>query len=242
LFEGSTRNIPQFSCHVSVLDVNHTPHPPHVHADEELLLLLHGKAQLILPETKQKSLTIEPGEFVYYPANFSHTLKSIGKEPANYLMLKWQSGLSKKNGLSFQKYETKNIGFKETAKTGMKTGVVFEGNTKYLNKLHCHITRLQPGGGYKPHKDAHDVVIIMLNGKVKTEERILQKHGVAIHSAGVPHGIENIDQADAEYIVFEFHGKNKQYLFYLFRFIKKLIRFIISPKRWVSRAKKIKLK
>jgi len=49
LFRGSTADVPALACHVSVLHQNQCPHPPHSHKEEELLLLLSGEVDLILP-------------------------------------------------------------------------------------------------------------------------------------------------------------------------------------------------
>ena len=67
--------------------------PPHTHAEEEILLMLAGEADLILPQWRSgkgtQGLRLKPDQFVYYPAHFPHTLCAVGPEPANYVMFKW---------------------------------------------------------------------------------------------------------------------------------------------------------
>ena len=46
--------------------------------------------------------------------------------------------------------------------------------TGWLNRLHCHVTRLKPGTGYAPHIDNYDVAIVMLAGKVETIGQVLR--------------------------------------------------------------------
>jgi mannose-6-phosphate isomerase-like protein (cupin superfamily) len=93
IFKGSSPNLQSITCHVSALNPGHTPHPPHQHKEEEILLLLSGEAELTLPDLEKKGLSasvpIKQGEFVYYPAWFYHTITAKGNMPANYIMFKW---------------------------------------------------------------------------------------------------------------------------------------------------------
>jgi mannose-6-phosphate isomerase-like protein (cupin superfamily) len=98
IFRGATPNLQGLTCHASALMPGHTPHPPHQHREEEILILLKGDAEVTLPDLAAKGLAtairLKPGEFVYYPAWFYHTITARGESPANYLMFKWYN----KNG------------------------------------------------------------------------------------------------------------------------------------------------
>ncbi|MCB0685696.1 MAG: phytanoyl-CoA dioxygenase family protein, partial [Saprospiraceae bacterium] len=50
IFNGRTAGLDNVTCHVSVLRKGHSPHPPHTHREEELLIVLSGMADVILPE------------------------------------------------------------------------------------------------------------------------------------------------------------------------------------------------
>src|SRR6185437_7651946 len=93
IFNGSTANLRSLSCHTSVLTQGSCPHPPHTHKEEELLLVLAGEVDLILPEMQTLNgdhrKRLGSHEFVYYPAHFPHTLETVSANPANYLMFKW---------------------------------------------------------------------------------------------------------------------------------------------------------
>src|SRR5258706_2247354 len=71
LFRGPTKAIRDFSCHVSVLVNGCSPHPPHAHKEEEILIMLSGEADLLLPlypgDNGHGRLPLKPGECVYYP-------------------------------------------------------------------------------------------------------------------------------------------------------------------------------
>ena len=80
MFRGPTPNVADLSCHVSVLSPGITPHPPHEHAEEELLVILDGEAELILLDRERFKRThpVRPGFAAYYPAYQVHTLRGAG--------------------------------------------------------------------------------------------------------------------------------------------------------------------
>ena len=67
------------------------------------------------------------------------------------------------------------------------------------------MSKLKPGGGYEPHMDSHEVVIIVLEGEVETLGRRVGPHGVIFYATDEPHGMHNPGDKTAKYIVFEFH-------------------------------------
>ena len=58
-------------------------------------MVLSGQADLILPtlegQVGNDRIRVGPGQFVYYPAGFAHTLEAVSDAPVNYLMLKWHT-------------------------------------------------------------------------------------------------------------------------------------------------------
>ncbi len=101
IFHGSSKGLQAWDCHASVLTQGTSPHPPHRHEDEEILMLLSGEVDLLLPDLQAPAASsgrhLRPGQFVYYPSNFAHTLQTTSPEPADYLMFRWSSD-SKKSG------------------------------------------------------------------------------------------------------------------------------------------------
>jgi hypothetical protein len=72
--------------------------------------------------------------------------------------------------------------------------------------LHCHVSTLAPGAGYAPHIDAHDAVIVVLEGEVQALGERARPFDLIFCAAGEPHGMHNPGPATARYVVFEFHG------------------------------------
>jgi hypothetical protein len=212
IFKGPTEGLQELSCHASVLIRDHCPHDPHLHKEEELLLLLSGEVDLILQEGSSpggihRRRRLRAGQFAYYPSNFAHTLQTTSDEPANYLMFKWH-GRSRKSRseLACGFFDTAGDSGDPAGAGGFRTRLVFEGPTAYLQKLHCHISFLAPGGAYAPHVDRYDVAILLLQGEVETLGETAGPHDVIFYAAGEPHGMRNPAESPARYIVFEFHG------------------------------------
>lgn len=209
IFNGVTANLQHLTCHASVLAPGHRPHPPHNHPEEEILIILDGEADVILPEIaepKGRKRRLRRGDFVYYPAHFLHTLESVGEKPVNYLMFKWYNPLpSPPESLPFGQFH--GIAGRD-ASTGkpIKFGLLFEGGTTCLRKLHCHTSVLQPGASYKPHCDPYDVAIVVLEGKVETLDEVVGANHIIFYPAGTMHGMANPTDRVARYLVFEFHG------------------------------------
>lgn len=207
IFAGSTGGLRLLTCHASTLTQGQCPHPPHTHDEEELLLMLAGDADLILPANSNGRMRLGPGQFVYYPAHFAHTLETVSEDAANYLMFKWYAGKTGSDSpLAFGQFDISDYAENESARDDFCPNLVFEGPTAYLRKLHCHISTLAPFSGYEPHIDAYDVAIIVLQGEVETLGERIGPHGVIFYPAGEPHGMYNPGQHPAQYIVFEFHG------------------------------------
>jgi hypothetical protein len=74
--------------------------------------------------------------------------------------------------------------------------------------LKCHTSVVLPGGGYAAHADAHDVAIITLKGEIEVLGEKIAPYSVLFFAAGQLHDMKNSGTANAEYLVFEFHGNH----------------------------------
>jgi mannose-6-phosphate isomerase-like protein (cupin superfamily) len=209
-FRGPTRTCSDMSCHASVLVGGHSPHPPHAHVEEEILIPLDGEVELTIPagptDPSPRIERIRPGSFVYYPAWQHHTIANPGTSPVGYLMFKWKAppnGAAQPLGTGV--HEFAELAPPEGAKA-FWTKRLFEGPTGCLGKLHAHLTVLAPGGGYEPHRDAYDVAIVTLEGTVETLGQQVEPRSVIYYGAGELHGMRNVGTEPARYIVFEFHA------------------------------------
>ncbi len=213
IFKGSTSHLKNFSCHASVLNPGQTPHQPHEHVEEEILIMLSGEAELVIIDTKEglkeKRHRVRPGSLVYYPAWQRHTIHNPEEQSATYLMFKWDSRQVESNDTlktSVIQFLQKHHDSTRPGANGFDTTCVLEGTTQYLRKLHSHITTLQPGCGYPPHEDPYDVAILVLRGNLETIGQIVYPYSVVFYASGDAHGMKNVGTSPALYLVFEFHG------------------------------------
>jgi len=211
-FRGRSRNMRHLSCHMSALKQGHSPHPPHRHKEEEILLLLSGEVEIPLPDLrggeKTTRIRLKSGEFVYYPAFFGHTLTTTSTEPARYLMFKWHHAESWTDGkLAHGRYDA-GAAIRETlAGEGFQKKKLLEGETECLERLQAHTSTLSPGAGYAAHADPYDVGIVVFEGEVETLGRRVGPGGLILYAAGEPHGMCNPGDTPAGYLVLEFQGR-----------------------------------
>lgn len=196
------------SCHVSVLSPGHCPHPHHSHIEEELLIVLDGEANIEIASSRDDNMprveTLAQGQFSYYPAWQHHTIRNRSTQPVTYLMFKWVANTpSMTEGLPTGIFDYRGQLVADDSRAFAPRNVL-NGQTSWLKRLHCHVTRLRSGAGYAPHIDKYDVAIVILAGKVETIGRILQPCDVVFYGAGEMHGMRNISSETAKYIVFEF--------------------------------------
>jgi len=207
---GHTRVHDQITCHASVLSPGRMPHPPHSHLEEEILIVLDGRGELLIGDSPDPDAATAhpaaPGTFAYYPAYQHHTLRNTGSGPLTYLMFRWRGSPSDSISVSpVSVIDFGRCGTIEGAKP-FKTKLLLEGPTNFLGKLHIHLSEVRPGAGYDPHCDDYDVAIVMLSGTVETIGRTLGPCDVAYYAANEPHGLHASGAEPARYLVVEFHG------------------------------------
>jgi len=214
LFTTTTPVLGRLSCHASVLEAGTSPHEPHGHIEEEILIMLSGQADLIVVgsgrEAPGQRITVTPGSFVYYPACHRHTLENTGREPAVYLMFKWWTARkrSAKRELAASVFHLDEFADDPAGddQAGLRYRGVFGGSTGYLGRLHAHLTTVAPGEGYPAHRDPHDVALVMLEGQIETLDGKAEPCDVVYCPAGSQHGLQCCGPEPARYLVFEFAG------------------------------------
>ena len=208
---GITPTVDRMNCHMSVLSGGVTPHEPHSHLDEELLIMLNGEADLVMvPEKitgKQERYRLKAGSLVFYPAFYTHTIHNAGCEPATYLMFKWRASVPSRadSQACVYQYAFPELSVENRHDRPWESREVLNISTRHLKRLHCHASLLQPGAGYAAHRDRYDVAILLLQGTVETLGRKLQPFSLIYYAAGEMHGMRNVGDTPAYYLVFEFH-------------------------------------
>jgi XRE family transcriptional regulator, regulator of sulfur utilization len=83
-FRGQTAALEELQAHVTTILPGNEPHPPHRHANEELIILLRGTVAVTVEE---RTDTIGAGSSVFLAPNDFHGLRNVGDEPASYYII-----------------------------------------------------------------------------------------------------------------------------------------------------------
>jgi XRE family transcriptional regulator, regulator of sulfur utilization len=76
----------EFEGHVTTLNPGESPHPPHRHADEELMVVKEGTL-----EAMQNGVTniVTTGGIIFEASNEEHGLRNVGTNRATYFVFKF---------------------------------------------------------------------------------------------------------------------------------------------------------
>ena len=93
-FQAPTATLDELECHVTTLNPGETPHAPHKHPDEEIIIIKEGTVESLVNGQLKR---VGPGSIIFQAANQLHSIKNVGTTPATYHVFKWNSpGMLKK--------------------------------------------------------------------------------------------------------------------------------------------------
>jgi mannose-6-phosphate isomerase-like protein (cupin superfamily) len=208
-FSGGTDQVDSVECHYSVLMPGASPHSPHAHLEEEILVVMRGSAELVVQSpVKPGVMEIFPasaGTAIYYPSFQPHTIRNASTAPVTYGMLRWSSEHRGGDERLIPCLVEATWLQRGNPSRPISMGPLLEGPTAFLGKLHAHTTRIEPGGGYEAHCDTHDVAIFLLTGEIAILGHRIKAPAISFIPAGYPHDMSSIGPDPARYLVWEFH-------------------------------------
>ena len=86
--QAPTATLDELECHITTLNPGQAAHPPHQHADEELLIVKEGTVESLVAGDWVK---LGPGSVIFQAANIDHAIRNAGDVPATYHVIKWNS-------------------------------------------------------------------------------------------------------------------------------------------------------
>jgi XRE family transcriptional regulator, regulator of sulfur utilization len=87
-FKMRTATLEQLEVHVTTLDPGKSPHPPHRHPNEEMIIVRQGTVEaLVSGEWKR----VGPGSVIFFASNQLHGLRNAGSEQAVYHVINWKT-------------------------------------------------------------------------------------------------------------------------------------------------------
>ena len=93
VLKGPTATLKQLELHVTTLNPGASSHPPHQHANEELIIIDTGTVETLSGGEWKR---LGPGSVILNATNSLHSLKNVGSEPATYHVINWETGCSGK--------------------------------------------------------------------------------------------------------------------------------------------------
>ncbi|MDP4259211.1 MAG: cupin domain-containing protein [Bacteroidota bacterium] len=87
LFDRQTALFGKFEMHATTLNAGEVSHAPHVHRQEEIILLRKGNVTMQIGD---KFYPAAAGDLVFLPSGVPHALKNTGVGPCQYFALQWQ--------------------------------------------------------------------------------------------------------------------------------------------------------
>lgn len=87
-FEGPTDQLKLMVAGSVTLNPGATPHPPHQHEEEEIMLVTEGTGVIGLNGKDKK---VGPGSMMYSAANKPHDIRNTGKTKMTFFYYKWKA-------------------------------------------------------------------------------------------------------------------------------------------------------
>jgi quercetin dioxygenase-like cupin family protein len=87
-FTAKTATVQRLEVHETTLNPGKSPHPPHRHPNEEMILMEKGTVEaLVNGEWKR----VGPGSVIFFASNQLHGLRNVGTDPAVYHVVNWKT-------------------------------------------------------------------------------------------------------------------------------------------------------
>ena len=92
LVDAPTATLDELEMHVTTLNPGVASHPPHRHANEELVIIDKGEVETL---SEGKWVRCSAGCVIFNAANSLHALRNVGTTPAQYHVVNWKTAKTK---------------------------------------------------------------------------------------------------------------------------------------------------
>jgi mannose-6-phosphate isomerase-like protein (cupin superfamily) len=82
-----TPTLDELEIHVTTLNPGESPHAPHQHQNEELLILKEGTLETVQNGVARR---VETGGIIFQASNDLHGIRNVGQTPATYYVIAWK--------------------------------------------------------------------------------------------------------------------------------------------------------
>jgi XRE family transcriptional regulator, regulator of sulfur utilization len=87
-FKARTATLEELEVHVTALDPGKSPHPPHRHPNEEMVIVQQGTLEALENGEWKR---VGPGSVIFSASNQLHGLKNVGADEAIYHVINWKT-------------------------------------------------------------------------------------------------------------------------------------------------------
>jgi (S)-ureidoglycine aminohydrolase len=211
VMEGSTTTLSTFEVHASTLEPGKAPHPPHIHPDqEELLIIKEGTVKITI---NGKGKIVGPGSAALVMPHDKHGIENAGKTRAIYYILKYKGKIAnlqrgKQSGGSFildwNDLKTNNTG------KGYRRDF-FNRPTSQLAQFEMHTTALNAdSSSHAPHTHIQEEIILILRGDITMhigDNFYPASAGdIVFLPSRIPHALINTGRKQCEYFAFQWRN------------------------------------
>jgi mannose-6-phosphate isomerase-like protein (cupin superfamily) len=92
-FKGDTPASSKFVTGRYVIDPGKSPHPPHTHVEEEVMIVESGSGEIFCDG---KTTQVGPGSVMFTTPNAPHAITNRGSTPMVFYYVKWAEGTGQK--------------------------------------------------------------------------------------------------------------------------------------------------
>lgn len=206
--DGSTTLLKNLEIHTSTVDAGEAPHPPHMHDDqEELVIVKEGRLKVTI---KDQTRTLGPGSVIYVMPRDEHGFLNAGTVPCTYFIIKFKTGSelpSDKSPMSFM-VDWDEMKFVLHDKGGRRN--VVDKRTRLFERFEMHITTLNAGlASHDPHTHAPEEIILIKEGNVEMnvgDKKVkVSEGGVVFLDSKIPHNLINVGSMPTTYFAFQWN-------------------------------------
>ena len=86
--QAPTATLDELEIHITTLNKGESPHAPHQHPAEELIIVKEGTVESLVAGQQKR---VGAGSIIFQAANQMHAIRNVGDGPAVYHVIQWNS-------------------------------------------------------------------------------------------------------------------------------------------------------
>ena len=215
-YRGVARNptatLREFECHITCLNAGNASHAPHIHPQEELIILREGTLDVHINGVETR---VGPGSLFFFASYDWHAVKNVGDTQAKYFVFNFSTEATaafkeklpmppapgRMGSAIWNWNDLKAV----ATKTGERRAVV-DSPTSTLANFSCHVTTLNAGiPPHPPHSHPDEEIVFLSEGLLDVTINGITTRAtpgsIVFISSGDEHGWTNAGDMQAVYYV-----------------------------------------